>query len=130
MNYLIFVCAPPYSMQNSITAYMFAKSLFLLNYRVKKVFFYASGIYNANCMIPTEENEFNILNEWINLKKKYNFKLCVCPSAAYKRGLLSNTHTSTLKLGYKYNFFSSSFQWMSLSELSYSIHDYDRIIQF
>ncbi|VFP83833.1 sulfurtransferase complex subunit TusD [Buchnera aphidicola] len=128
MRYIVFVTGLPYGTQNAITAFLFIKSIILSNFYIKKVFFYASGVYNANCMIYPPENEFNILNGWINLKKKYNIPLCVCPSSSYRRGIL--LHKSINKIKKIKSNFSSSFQWMTLSELSYSIHDSDRIIQF
>ncbi|VFP81256.1 Sulfurtransferase TusD [Buchnera aphidicola (Cinara kochiana kochiana)] len=128
MSYIILVTGLPYGTQNAITAFLFIKSIILLNFCIKKVFFYASGVYNANCMMYPPEHEFNILQGWINLKKKYKIPLCVCPSSAYRRGILLNEFVSDAEK-IKENF-SSSFQWMTLSELSYSMHDCDRIIQF
>ncbi|WP_075434146.1 sulfurtransferase complex subunit TusD [Buchnera aphidicola] len=128
MNYIVFVTGAPYGTQNSVTAYLFVKSVFLLHHYVKKIFFYSSGVYNANSMIFPSLDEFNILHAWIRLKKKYSCKLCVCPSSSYRRGVLSNK--SAIKYGCLQGNFSSHFQWMSSSEMAFNIHHGDRIVQF
>ncbi|VFP78343.1 Sulfurtransferase TusD [Buchnera aphidicola (Cinara cuneomaculata)] len=128
MNYIVFVTGLPYGTQNAITAFLFIKSIILSNFCIKKVFFYASGVYNANCMMHPPKHEFNILRGWIQLKKKYNISLCVCPSSAYRRGIfLSESMNKIEKIQHNV---SSIFNWITLSELSHSIHDCDRIIQF
>ncbi|VFP81634.1 sulfurtransferase complex subunit TusD [Buchnera aphidicola] len=128
MNFILFVSGPPYGTQNSITAFLFVKSILFLNHHIKKIFFYASGVYNANAMISPPINEFNILKGWLNLKKKYNLKLCICPGSAYRRGILLDK--SIIKPKYIQEIYSSSFNLTSLNELSYSINNCDRIIQF
>ncbi|VAX76843.1 sulfurtransferase complex subunit TusD [Buchnera aphidicola] len=128
MKYLIFVTGPPYGSQNAISALLFVKSVFLMNHSVKKIFFYSSGVYNASSMLSPPESEWNILLEWGKLKKKYDLQLCVCPSSSYRRGIVSDK--IAIQFGYFKGCFSSYFQWMSLSELAYSINNYDRIIQF
>ncbi|VFP88753.1 Sulfurtransferase TusD [Buchnera aphidicola (Cinara piceae)] len=129
MNYILFVTGPPYGTQNSITAFLFVRSILLLNHHIKKIFFYASGVYNASIMISPPINEFNILNGWMHLKKKYNLELCICPGSAYRRGILSS-NKSTIKYKDIQGICSSSFKLTSLNEFSYSINNCDRIIQF
>lgn len=122
------VTGPPYGTQNAITAFLFSKSVLKLNFNISKIFFYASGVYNANCMINPPDNEFNVLHGWISLKKNHNIRLCVCPGSAYRRGILSNESSKKIKKNQK--IFSSFFKCMTLTELSYSIHTCDRVVQF
>ncbi|VFP77928.1 sulfurtransferase complex subunit TusD [Buchnera aphidicola] len=128
MNYIVIVTGPPYDTQNSISAFLFSKSVLELNFSVSKIFFYASGVYNSNSMINLPSNEFNVLNGWISLKKTYNIQLCICPSSACRRGILSNESTKKIKNYQK--IFSSFFKCVTLMELSFSIHTCDRIVQF
>lgn len=128
MKYIILVTESPYGMQHSVTALLFTKAIFSLNHYVEKIFFYSSGIYNSNCMILPSKNEFNILNSWINLKKKFHLDLCVCPNSSFRRGILSDKVAR--KNGYSSSIFSSYFDWMNLHELASCIRSCDRVVQF
>ncbi|AEH39925.1 sulfur transfer complex subunit TusD [Buchnera aphidicola (Cinara tujafilina)] len=128
MKYIIFVTDPPYGTQNSSTSFSFAKALLLQRFSLKCVFFYFSGVYNANYMLSPAVDEFNIIKSWVVLKKKYKIKLYVCSSAAYRRGVINDQ--TALELGYSNGNFSSYFEWFSLNELAFLIHSCDRIIQF
>ncbi|WP_075432288.1 sulfurtransferase complex subunit TusD [Buchnera aphidicola] len=128
MKFIIFVTGPPYGAQNSSTSFLFSKSLLSQNFSLKGVFFYFSAVYNANDMLYPTTDDFNIIQSWVLLKKKYNINLYLCSSAAHRRGVIDDD--TALKLGYLKGNFSSYFEWFSLYELALLTCSCDRIIQF
>lgn len=128
MKYTILVTGPPYGTQNSISAFLFSKQLILENFFLESIFFYATGVYNANCLIYPEKDEHNLMNLWVSLKKNFNVVLNVCISSAYRRGILSNE--IAVKTNNLSGNLSNSFNLVGLNDLSVSILASDRIIKF
>ncbi|QCI22357.1 sulfurtransferase complex subunit TusD [Buchnera aphidicola] len=128
MNYTILVTGSAYGTQNASTAFLFCQSLVKTKHKLYSVFFYCDGVLNANSMTTPAIDEFNLVQAWQELNKKYNVKLYVCSSAALRRGILDDEEASNLNL--KKGNLAFCFQLSGLLELAYSIEICDRIIQF
>lgn len=129
MNYTILVTGPPYGTQNSRTAFLFSKALISLKHSLKSVFFYASGVYNANFFINPSEDEFNIFKFWLSLKKDFDVTLNVCMSSSYKRGVLTDIMSKNLGFNVSGNF-SKYFNMVGLNDLFCSVLLSDRFMKF
>lgn len=128
MNYTILVTGAAYGTQNSSTAFLFCQSLVKTKHKLHSVFFYCDGVLNANRMITPAIDEFNLVQAWQKLNKKYKVQLYVCNSAALRRGILGDE--KQLHLNSKKGNLAFFFQLSGLLELANSIKICDRIIQF
>ncbi|QCI20075.1 MAG: sulfurtransferase complex subunit TusD [Buchnera aphidicola (Brevicoryne brassicae)] len=128
MNYTILVTGAAYGTQNASTAFLFCQSLVKTKHKLYSVFFYCDGVLNANRMTTPATDEFNLVEAWQKLNKKYKVKLYVCNSAALRRGVLEDEKKSNLNS--KKGNLSLFFQLSGLLELAHSIKICDRIIQF
>ncbi|CAL4325444.1 sulfurtransferase complex subunit TusD [Buchnera aphidicola] len=128
MNYTILVHGAAYGTQNASSAFLFCKSLLALNQILHSVFFYCDGVYNANSMTTPAVDEFNLIQAWQSLHKKYQVKLYVCTSAALRRGVIEDESIS--KKNIQKGNLAIFFQLSGLLELADSMQKCDRIIQF
>ncbi|AEO08301.1 sulfurtransferase complex subunit TusD [Buchnera aphidicola] len=128
MNYTILVTGAAYGTQNASTAFLFCKSLIKTNHKILSVFFYGDGVLNANKMTKPALDEFNLVEGWQQLKKKYQIPLYVCHSSALRRGILKNEKSCNISC--QIGNLAFFFQLSSLVELAYSIKLSDRFIQF
>ncbi|WP_422667572.1 sulfurtransferase complex subunit TusD [Buchnera aphidicola] len=128
MSYTILVTGSAYGTQNASSAFLFCKSIIKLNHILYSIFFYCDGVYNSNRMIQPAVDEFNLMQAWKMLNKKYNIKLYVCISSALRRGIIEDKKNSGLDIE-KGNI-DTSFQVSGLIELADSIQKSDRTIQF
>ncbi|WP_284443157.1 sulfurtransferase complex subunit TusD [Buchnera aphidicola] len=128
MKYTILVTGAAYGTQNSSSAFLFCKSLLKTKHILHSVFFYCDGVLNANSMTTPAIDEFNLIEAWQGLNKKYKVKLYVCNSAALRRGVIEDE--KTLNVNVKKGNLAFFFQLSGLMELANSIKICDRIIQF
>ncbi|WP_343190272.1 sulfurtransferase complex subunit TusD [Buchnera aphidicola (Mollitrichosiphum nigrofasciatum)] len=129
MRYLILINGPPYGTQNAYTGFLFAKSVLKLHHKLDSIFFYCDGVLNANFMINPANDEFNIVNGWINLNNIYNISLNVCFSAAMRRGVVKNI-TNNVQYKKFIGNLHHCFKLTSLIKLGESLQKCDRCIQF
>lgn len=128
MNYTILVTGAAYGTQNAYTAFLFCQSLIKKKHKIFSVFFYGDGVLNANKMTMPAIDEFDLVNAWQKLHKKYQIKLYICNSSALRRGVVE--HTKPLNKKVSIGNLALFFQISGLVELAHSIHISDRIIQF
>ncbi|QCI19046.1 sulfurtransferase complex subunit TusD [Buchnera aphidicola] len=126
MKYTILVTGSLYGTQNASTAFLFCKSLIKMNQTLNSIFFYCDGVLNANIINKVPVDEFDLVEGWQKLHKKYNVQLYVCASAALRRGIVEDNTILQFKKGNLAPFFKFS----GLLELGNSINISDRIIQF
>ncbi|CAL4325188.1 sulfurtransferase complex subunit TusD [Buchnera aphidicola] len=123
MKYMLVITGPIYGNQNAITGLLFARNLFSSGNNISSIFFYCNGVTNANINYSPDYNEFNLLQAWIDLHKKFRVKLKICTSAALRRGVISNKKKNM-------NQISIHFQFIGLIEIVQEMKNCDRIIQF
>lgn len=113
---------PAYGTQSSYCAYQFCHSLLSHSkHKLTSIFFYADGIYNANSLTNPANDEFDLVNAWQRLAKEYQVKLSVCIAAAQRRGVEDNGQMNNV---------ATQFELVGLGELSESISQSERVIQF
>lgn len=121
LNYTILVMGPAYGTQASYCAYQFCQSLLTSSHNIKSIFFYADGTYNANRFVNPANDEVDIVRNWQDFSEKYHVPLLVCISAAQRRGILNEANRNNM---------APLFQCVGLGDLSESIAQSDRVIQF
>lgn len=121
LSYTIVITSPAYGAQSSYCAYQFCQSLLESHHRLNAIFFYADGTYNANGFISPANDEFDLVTAWQTLGENHDIPLFVCISAAQRRGILNDERSNNMALG---------FQCVGLGDLSQSIAQSDRVIQF
>ncbi|MCW5196429.1 sulfurtransferase complex subunit TusD [Buchnera aphidicola (Pemphigus obesinymphae)] len=128
MNYLVIVTGSAYGKQNSRTALFFSRALIDCGHKLDSIFFYFSGVLNANKMVSPAEDEFNLVNSWQDFHSQFNIKLNICISAAARRGVISDEQA--LRFGIQIGNLAKGFTLTGLGELSESIRKCDRVVQF
>lgn len=122
LNYVVVITGPAYGTQSASCAYQFCQSLLQHSpHKLKSIFFYADGIYNANSFTNPANDEFDLVNAWQILAKQYDVQLAVCIAAAQRRGVIDEPPSHNIATG---------FQLVGLGELSESIAQSDRVMQF
>ncbi|WP_225639646.1 sulfurtransferase complex subunit TusD [Candidatus Profftia sp. (ex Adelges kitamiensis)] len=127
--YSLLVTGPAYGTQAASSAYQFAQAIIVNGYRLMSVFFYREGVYNANILTSTANNECNLVREWQNLAQANNIILNVCIAAALRRGVISHHTADEPELSF-YNSQDSCFIFSGLGSLAEAILNSDRVIQF
>jgi len=121
LNYTVVVMGPAYGTQAAYCAYQFCQSLLNSNHTLNSIFFYADGVYNANGFTNPANDEFDLVNAWQTLAKTYHVKLALCIAAAQRRGVIQESTSDNI---------AAQFELVGLGELSESIAQSDRVIQF
>ncbi len=118
LSYTLVIMGPAYGTQSAYCAYQFAQTLLSnTNHSIDNVFFYADGVYNANCYTDPANDEFDLVKAWQKLAKQYCLNLAVCVAAAQRRGIsIENLATN--------------FELTGLGELSEAVARADRVLQF
>jgi len=88
MNFAIAVFAAPYTHQAPDTAYAFVRTALEAGHKIQRIFFYHSGVFNANALAIPPQDEVDIAERWAELSEKHGVELAVCIAAALKRGIL------------------------------------------
>ncbi|RKS85757.1 tRNA 2-thiouridine synthesizing protein D [Orbus hercynius] len=116
------ITGPAYGTQSSFCAYQFCLSL--LNnstHTLHSIFFYADGTYNANRFTNPANDEFHLVEAWQTLAKTHHIKLSVCIAAAQRRGVTQEEFANNI---------ANEFELVGLGDLSDSVAQCDRVIQF
>ena len=118
LDYTLVIMGPAYGTQSAYCAYQFAQTLLSSsNHSIANIFFYADGVYNANCYSAPANDEFDLVKAWQSLAKQYSLKLTVCVAAAQRRGIGVNN-------------LAEHFELTGLGELSEAVASSDRVLQF
>ena len=118
LSYTLVIMGPAYGTQSAYCAYQFAQTLLAnSNHSIANIFFYADGVYNANCYSDPANDEFDLVKAWQRLAKQYSLKLTVCVAAAQRRGISVNN-------------LAEHFELTGLGELSEAVASSDRVLQF
>ncbi|MFQ1012032.1 sulfurtransferase complex subunit TusD [Gilliamella apicola] len=118
LSYTLVIMGPAYGAQSAYCAYQFARTLLSkTSHTIKNIFFYADGVYNGNKFTDPASDEFNLVSAWQALAKEYCLTLTICVAAAQRRGVIETN-------------LADCFQLTGLGELSASITETDRTIQF
>lgn len=127
MEYGLLVLGGPYSSQAAHSALRLAEALPNRGHRVKTVFFYHDGVFNAAAAMTPPQDEPHLLKRWQRLVKQQGTELLVCVAASARRGMLDEReatrygHLATLAEG---------FRLAGLSELIMAQQACDRMISF
>lgn len=118
LNYTIVVTGPVYGTQSAYCAYQFVTTLLTqTSHHIRSIFFYSEGVYNGNYYNDPANDEFDLTQAWQTLNRRYNISLNICIAAGQRRGVTENN-------------FAEGFELVGLGQLSESIAESDRVIQF
>ena len=128
MNYTLNILSAPYSNQSSDTAYQFAKAVPARGHSIYRVFLFGEGVYNANHLTCSPQDETNKFQRWSDLAHEFDIDLVVCVASALKRGILDQTESTRADL----NQYSTipPFDISGLGQLYDAIAHSDRVVSF
>ncbi|UDG81194.1 Sulfurtransferase TusD [Candidatus Hartigia pinicola] len=98
LTYCVLVTGPAYGTQQSVSAYQFTNALLKAGHRLKMLFFYREGVFNANVLATPAHDEFNLVTAWQELSKKAGCEMHICISAALRRGVTDKKQADALSL--------------------------------
>ena len=114
--------------QSCYSAYQFARATLANGHQLKGIFFYQSGVHNANALQTTLNDETNALHLWQQLHNEFATPLFLCVTAANKRGILSEQDAQDA--GLTQSNLAPEFTIAGLGELVSLCNDSDRVVQF
>lgn len=127
-TYSILVTTPPYDDQGPLQALEFCRALVKAGHTIDNVFFYQSGIYNANRFIHPANDEKNLYQQWCELQQNCGVTLLVCITAATKRGITSEQESQANDIdGFN---LTAPFEQAGLGEFFTRLHDCEKLVQF
>ena len=124
----LLVTSSPIDSQLAYSAYQFASAAIDNNHQINGIFFYQSGVHNANSLQVVLNDEIGLVEKWKQLSQKYKIPLNVCVTAANKRGIISQQDALDEDLIH-FNL-EFPFQAVGLGELIQLSVNSDRLVQF
>lgn len=121
LSYTIQINAGPYSSEAADLAYHFAVAVLAKGHRLRRVFFYADGVYHALKLSAPPQDESNKVTRWTELAEIHRVDLVICSAAAQRRGVWSPEAEPELAAG---------FRVAGLALLAESILETDRLLVF
>ena len=122
MNTLaVVITTPPYS-PLTVSAVSYVEAALESGIKLIGVFFYQDGAMHANEQINIASDEYQAIQHWQRLHKRYEIPLHVCATAAEKRGI--SLHESTDEV------VNESFIVSGLGELVELASKASRLVQF
>ncbi len=122
MNTLaVVITTPPYS-PLTVSAVSYVEAALESGIELIGVFFYQDGAMHANDQINIASDEYQAIQHWQRLHKRYEIPLHVCATAAEKRGI--TLHESTDEV------VNESFIVSGLGELVELASKASRLVQF
>lgn len=123
LSYTLVVTGAPYGTQQASSAYQFAEALLERGHCLASVFFYREGVYNANQLTQSANDEFDLVRSWLVLTARHDTQLNVCVAAAMRRGVVTgeNGMQSNVQPG---------FTLSGLGALAEALLTSDRTVQF
>lgn len=122
MNTLaVVITTPPYS-PLTVSAVSYVEAALESGIELIGVFFYQDGAMHANDQINIASDEYQAIQHWQRLHKRYEIPLHVCATAAEKRGI--SLHESTDEV------VNESFIVSGLGELVELASKASRLVQF
>jgi tRNA 2-thiouridine synthesizing protein D len=117
-----------YGSQATHMAIEFAKALVSTEHKLEKVFFYQSGVNQANLLTVPANDELNVVEEWQRLAQTHQFALETCVAAALRRGVVSQEEAKQHQL--KASNVAAGFDQVGLGSLAEALLKFDRVVQF
>ena len=127
MIFSLAIYAPP-SSSSSLSAYRFAEAAVANGHRLYRIFFYHEGVYHGAGFAQIPQDEFNVVDAWLTLKKQNHFDLCVCIAASVKRGIF--TREEAQRYAVDFESINPEFSLVGLGDLIEAAHSADRLITF
>lgn len=127
LRYTLLVTGPPYGSQQASTAYLFAQACLAAGHNLSQIFFYQTGVLNANGFTAPASDEFDLVAAWQQLAQQ-GVTLLVCSAAALRRGVLDQTEAS--ERGLAQGNLAPGFILAGLSDLTMAVLNSDRCLQF
>ena len=128
MEYGLLVLGAPYSTLSAHSALRFAEALPQRGHRVKTVFFYHDGVFNAAAAMTPPQDEPHLLKYWQRLADSQGTSLLVCVAASARRGILDAREAA--RYGVEAPTLADEFRLTGLSELIVTQQQCDRLITF
>ncbi len=91
MQFNIIISGSPDGSQAAYSGNEFAKAVIAAGHTVNQVFFYQSGVTQANELVVPMADEYNALEQWLALANNHAVPLVVCVSASERRGIIDDS---------------------------------------
>ncbi|CAL4043909.1 Sulfurtransferase TusD [Buchnera aphidicola (Anoecia corni)] len=127
--YTVMVTSSIYSSQNSISSFIFSRTVLNLGHSIYSVFFYGDGIFNGVTTSNMKNVHYiNIEEEWKKIHDLHNVKLYLCINSLIQRGVV----TKNADLGKEKNKknISKAFSIVGFSRFLKSVKKSNRFMQF
>jgi tRNA 2-thiouridine synthesizing protein D len=125
MNFALAVYGPPVSSAAPELAWRFATAALDAGHAVSRVFFYADGVHNANCMQQPAPGEAPPRQRWLSLAER-GVALSVCANSALRRGLLDAEYATDASCA----LVRAPFELCGLGQFAAAAARADRVISF
>lgn len=126
MIFALIVKSSALDSQGAWSALQFAEAAISDGHNISRVFFYQSGVLNANKQNQLPQGQADPSPRWQALADK-NVELCVCISSAIRRGVLDNNEAKRYK---KHGTLHGAFTIGGLGQLIDASVSADRIVTF
>ena len=128
MKFSVVVYASPYSSEAAVSALKFSRAVISKGHSIYRIFFFSSGVHNANKLAITPQDETNIQEEWHTLIQENDLDSVVCATSGLKRGLIDEKESKNRKLNYSSIMPSSDLS--GLGQLVDAYDNSDRVLSF
>jgi tRNA 2-thiouridine synthesizing protein D len=127
-TFTLLITSNPNSTDLHIAAVDFARAAILGGHSLRRVFFYADGVYAGLASQQAPQGQESALHLWRQLKNESDIPLQACIANAIRRGVTDAREAKRYNLGEAT--LADCFELSGLGEMAVAFHDSDRIIQF
>lgn len=117
MDYVLAIKGDVYGSQAAFLAYQVAEQLLTSGHKIRQIFFFQSGVSNANRLVEPASDEVNLVERWQALAQTHRVPLHLCISAAQRRGVVESN-------------LADGFVLAGLGEFSQAVLTADRLLTF
>jgi tRNA 2-thiouridine synthesizing protein D len=118
-KFALFVTKSPFDSRNAESAHQFCVAAIALGHQIQQVFFYQTGVHNASALLSVNSDEVDMMQRWQNLKQSHGVSLCVCVTAATRRGVINECDATETNAANAH----ASFEIVGMSEYFAALHD-------
>lgn len=125
MRYVLAIKQPAYGAQGAFLAYQMAQALLAAGHEIRQIFFFQSGVSNANHLINPASDEVNLVANWQAFAQAYGVPLHLCIAAAQRRGVVDENTSAQSQTN-----LAAGFTLAGLGEFSQAVLQADRLLTF
>ncbi len=124
----IIVYGSPTVSRSHSSALRFARAALTAGHEIVRVFFYHDAVVVGGSLNVVPQDEVDVGQAWADLARHGSVELCICISAALRRGVLDETEAERYERSAAN--VRAPFQIVGLGQLTAATIDADRVITF